>query len=57
MLDEHFGGYGDDEGGVVGAGLDVVVCVNDFLYAGHYGLLIVSMACPVELIREGDVRG
>ena len=35
VLQEHLGRGGDDEGGVVGAVADVVVCVDNFLHAGH----------------------
>ena len=43
MLDEHFGGDGDDEGGIVGAGCYVVVCVDDLFDSGHwYRMSVVS---------------
>jgi hypothetical protein len=32
VLDEHFGRYSYDEGGVIGAVGDVIVCMNYFLY-------------------------
>lgn len=41
VLQEHFGGDGDHEGGVVGAVGDVVVGCDDFLYAGDCTCVLV----------------
>lgn len=40
MLDEHFGGEGDGEGGVFGRVQAFGVGVNDFLDAGDWGVLV-----------------
>lgn len=43
MLEEHFGGYGDDEGGIVGAVANVRVDVDDFLDTRDYANVLVDL--------------
>lgn len=39
MLDEHFGGYSDDEGGIVGTASYVFICVYDLFDASNLRFL------------------
>lgn len=55
VLDEHFGGHGDGEGGVVGAGADVRVDVYYFFDAGDWEVLGVVVSWGVGgYVRDGE---
>lgn len=59
MLQEHLSSDGDDEGGVVGALVDVVVLLDDLLDAGDWnymlGLLVKSYASDGMVARSEEV--
>ena len=57
MLEEHFRGDGDDEGGVVAAVADVVIGRYDLLYAGDYELECQWVVRGLFGCGRGDGRG
>lgn len=56
MLQEHLSSDGDDEGGVIGALVDVIVLLDDLLDAGDWnymlGLLVKSYASDGTVARS-----